>query len=367
MSAEEEDFDSRLLGLVEHMPAALLLTNHENEIVLVNRRFSDSFRIDQPFSSFDSGVIFSVIESTLRYPLDFRAFVQLALVRESESQIFFSKDERALKVEHAFLPKKNTGCEHLWIFTDISERVMADALLDRQRVQMVESAKLKALGEMAGGIAHEINNPLAIIQSRAGYLKDRAQKGPISSSSIIDSVEKINAVVVRISKIVKGLRSFAKDGEGEPFREIKIVELLDETLSFCREKIKNHGVDLIVSPINVELQLECRQIQVSQVLLNLLINAFDAVLELPVKWIKVDVEDVEERIEISVTDSGSGIAESIKGKIFEPFFTTKDTGKGTGLGLSLSMGIVESLGGTIIVDSSCPNTRFVVSLPKKKD
>ncbi len=167
MGAVEEVLKSRLLGLAEHMPAALFITDQENKIVLINRRLGGFFQIDQPILGGTSNMVFAALESALGDPLGFRVFVQLASIKESEPKRFFTKDGRTLKVEHVFLREKSAGCEHLWIFTDVSERVMTDALLDRQRAQIVESAKLKALGEMAGGIAHEINNPLAIIQSRA--------------------------------------------------------------------------------------------------------------------------------------------------------------------------------------------------------
>jgi signal transduction histidine kinase len=102
-------------------------------------------------------------------------------------------------------------------------------------------------------------------------------------------------------------------------------------------------------------------------LLNLIGNSFDAVQELPEKWIKVNICDLGKEVEISVTDSGLGIPEAIREKITQPFFTTKEIGKGTGLGLSISRGIVESHNGRLFVDATCANTRIVVVLPKLQD
>lgn len=121
---------------------------------------------------------------------------------------------------------------------------------------------------------------------------------------------------------------------------------------------------LIVNNLEKSSPLICRPSELSRVFLNLLNNAFDAVANLPEKWIKVDISDSDTCTEISVTDSGHGISKEVSDKMFNPFFTTKETGKGTGLGLSISVAIVQVHNGKMYLDSECPNTRFVVEIPK---
>jgi signal transduction histidine kinase len=120
--------------------------------------------------------------------------------------------------------------------------------------------------------------------------------------------------------------------------------------------------------VNLEYtgDLDCREVQLSQVILNLLNNAFDAISELPNKWVHLESRMNEGIIEIRVIDSGSGIPEELREKILQPFFTTKEVGQGTGLGLSISKGIIESHGGTLSIDIKSQNTCFVIQIPQAK-
>lgn len=148
-------------------------------------------------------------------------------------------------------------------------------------------------------------------------------------------------------------------------QESSVNAIIEETLSLCREKFYNHGIQITV---NIELELtymvECRSVEISQVFLNLLNNSHDAILDLNEKWIKIDVKDSGEYVEVSITDSGSGIPKEIQDKMMQPFFTTKEVGKGTGLGLSISRGIIDSHQGKMYIDPNNKNTCFIIKLPK---
>jgi C4-dicarboxylate-specific signal transduction histidine kinase len=128
----------------------------------------------------------------------------------------------------------------------------------------------------------------------------------------------------------------------------------------------SHGVVLEVGIISDSLEIECRDIEISQVLLNLLNNAYDAVTDKEDKWVRIDVKETESAAIITVTDSGPGIPENIRNKITQPFFTTKELGKGTGLGLSISLGIVGAHQGNLTLDTHSSHTCFVVTLPKRR-
>ena len=235
--------------------------------------------------------------------------------------------------------------------------------LKETQTQVIETSKFAALGEMAGGIAHEINNPLAIIHGKAGQLRDMAETGNLDPASAITIAEKIEATAMRVARIVKGLRTFARDAKNEPMQQMSMRDIIQDTLDLCREKFKTHGVELRVPEIPPELNLRCRGVQISQVLLNLLNNAHDAIEELPERWVSVEVQRRGDTLDLIVTDSGPGIPPEVRAKLMQPFFTTKPVGKGTGLGLSISRSIVESHDGKLQIDPGCPNTRFVVSFP----
>jgi C4-dicarboxylate-specific signal transduction histidine kinase len=218
---------------------------------------------------------------------------------------------------------------------------------------------------MSAGIAHEINNPLAIILGKAQHLKIMLSKGSLDQETIRKQVETIETTANRIARIVKGLQIFSRDGQKDSYEMKGLRNIVEDTVSFCLSRFKNHGTELRIDEIPENLSIECQSTQISQVLLNLLNNAFDAVQNLDSKSVRISIRDLGDRAEIRVADSGPGIPPDIAKKILEPFFTTKEVGKGTGLGLSISLGIVKSHGGTLALDSTKAHTEFVVTLPKR--
>ena len=233
--------------------------------------------------------------------------------------------------------------------------------------QLAGTAKMAALGEMSGGVAHEINNPLATINLLAGQLTDLVEEPEnIDRESLKGITSQIESMAFRIARIVKALLKFSRQESQEGFETESVQRVVDDTLALCQEKFKNASVELSVEPISGSMTISCNPIQISQVLLNLLNNSFDAIQNLPQKWIHVAAQDRGDQIEISVTDCGPGLSRETQERIFQPFFTTKGAGKGTGLGLSISRKIVESHDGTLSVDPSAPSTRFLIRLPKPK-
>ncbi|HEY6126833.1 MAG TPA: PAS domain S-box protein [Candidatus Acidoferrum sp.] len=246
-----------------------------------------------------------------------------------------------------------------------ADLALAKALIEAQTQKIAMTAKMSALGEMAGGMAHEINNPMGIIHARASDLMEvAAEKDTVASATVLETMEKIRSTASRVTKITMGLRKFARETRDDPATEIGVREILDETLPFCLERLKQNSVELRVAPMEKSLRIDCRPTEISQVLLNLLNNAVDAVQPLAEKWVELQVRSAGKDVEISVMDSGKGIPEKIRDKVGQPFFTTKVVGHGTGLGLSISRGIVEAHGGHLNLDTQCEHTRFVVTLPK---
>ncbi|MCO5143863.1 MAG: CHASE domain-containing protein [Oligoflexia bacterium] len=252
---------------------------------------------------------------------------------------------------------------YLGIGEDKTAQKSMEKQINDQQAKMIQSAKMAALGEMAGSIAHEINNPLAIIMAKSGQLKD----DPIISSKeqIRSEIAKIESTSERIAKIVKGLRIFSRNSENDPAENILLEHPIEDALSLCTEKFKKEGIRLKISVIP-NTPIKGRRVQLAQVFMNLLSNAFDAIRNLDEKWIEVRTEIEDGLVKVYFIDSGKGIPSEIEPKIMNPFFTTKEVGLGTGLGLSISKGIIEDHSGVLNYELIRSNTAFVVTLPISK-
>jgi PAS domain S-box-containing protein len=243
----------------------------------------------------------------------------------------------------------------------------SDELQKTYMANLTQTAKLASLGEMAAGIAHEINNPMTIIQGRAEQIKGVLLVEPIDAMKIDKIADNIMASVQRVAKIIKGLRAFARFNADMDFTPVKLTEVLNETIDLCKERFKVNNVTLRINISDHNIVVISRGTQLSQVLLNLLNNAYDAIDGRSDKWIEVDAQETEEFVKLTVTDSGAGIPNSIAEKLFQPFFTTKGVDKGTGLGLSMSHGIIADHGGRIYVDNKSRHTKFVIEMPKHSE
>lgn len=232
-----------------------------------------------------------------------------------------------------------------------------------QREHAEQINRFKSLGIMAGGVAHEINNPLMIITGNATVLARILEKENVRNPRALESIGKINKTVERISRIVKGLLALSRDPSQDPFESQEFRKIVDYGMLLLSEKFKAYGVTLKQIG-EIDLTLNCKVAQIAQVLTALLQNSLEAVRNLNNPWVEIQCLDKGNEVEIRITDSGTGLDLEVQEKIFTPFFTTKDVGEGTGLGLSISRGIVETHGGTLVFDPKSPHTRFIITLPK---
>ena len=250
---------------------------------------------------------------------------------------------------------------------DITKQIESSNIIKEQQYQLIESSKMKTLGELAGGVAHEINNPLAVILARTGILSKQAEiNQSLASEEIIKSTSIIEETILRISKTVAGLLKMSH-GESESFVTSSVGDILIMTEEFTSTLVSKYGCDLVIDSELNSLEFLCHPTQISQVLINLIKNALDATATLPDVWIKIKVMTDADQVIFRVIDSGRGIPLELRDSILLPYFTTKAVGKGTGLGLSISRNIIESHKGTLHLDVECENTCFVITLPLKQD
>ena len=271
--------------------------------------------------------------------------------QHSDSTIVFSSS-RAVPL----LNEKKEVSGYLGTIQDITETV-------KRNNALLASSRLSSLGEMAGGIAHEINNPLSIILGKAVLIGNAIKAGKLDVDKALKSITQITDTTYRIAKIIRGLRSFARDTTAEPFEKCSLAEVFEDTLELCHERFLGHSVRLILpDQIDPQLYFWGRPEQLAQVILNLLNNGFDAALASSEKWVEVNMSSSADKIRIEVTDSGAGISPQLAEKIFEPFFTSKVVGQGTGLGLSIAKGIMETHSGALYLDQSSLRTKFVIEI-----
>ena len=295
------------------------------------------------------------------------------LVYQQNSSDAFSDLRRTFRVTIAIMLLAGM-CIVLIAFVLSKRMVNRVALADQEKEmmneQIVETGKLASVGELASGIAHEINNPVAIMVEEAGWIEDLLEEEEFREGKNLDefkrALEQIRTQGRRCKEITHKLLSFARKTDSR-IQDVQLNDLIEELIALSAQRAKFANVD-----INVNLQenlpiLHVSQTELQQILLNLINNALDA-MEKTGGTLNVSNGLEGDYIVVEVADDGPGIPEANIVRIFDPFFTTKPVGKGTGLGLSICYGIIKKMGGDIIVKSTMEvGTTFRVKIPIPKD
>jgi signal transduction histidine kinase len=239
---------------------------------------------------------------------------------------------------------------------------------DREKAKTMalaeQNCQLASIGQLAAGVAHEINNPLALINETAGYVKDLflVKKQYRGDAELEEHLDSIIEAVERCGTITRQLLGFARRFDIQT-QSVDLGEMVSDVLNFHKKEAEYRNIAIEVSiPDSLPL-IETDRGKLQQIILNLVNNSFQAIADGCFLHIRAEM-DGPERVRLFIRDNGCGISEASLGKIFEPFFTTKKEGVGTGLGLSITYGLVQKLGGTIAVNSKeGEGTTFVVTLP----
>ena len=235
---------------------------------------------------------------------------------------------------------------------------------DPKVMMSFNASKMATLSEMAGGVSHEINNPLTIIVGQIYTLKKIPKKNEVTeavAATLVDISDKIKENSNRITKIIKDLRNFAKDASHDPFEVAELKPIILNSFELYSEKLKNYSFE-VEFHCDEDFYVSTRKVELQQAFSNLVVNSFDFGKGKEKSWIKVIISKVKTgHIQVLFSDSGGGISPSIQDKIFEPFFST-ELPKKTGLGLSIAQSIFQIHGGSIsLIDG--PITCFEVLLP----
>ncbi|MCU0563665.1 MAG: ATP-binding protein [Desulfobacterales bacterium] len=244
-----------------------------------------------------------------------------------------------------------------------------DAEADRLNQQLLQAGKLASIGELSAGVAHEINNPLAIILTERQLLLDAARQAPIADPELReqfdDSMSQIDIQVQRCKRITQNLLRFSRRTQSV-IESVDLNAFIQEVVDLMEREARTSGIKFFCEPDRSLPPLLSDPSQLQQVFLNLITNAIDAHDGKPYGTIRIATRaDAGGRAAVvTVADTGSGIPPEHLNRIFDPFFTTKTVGKGTGLGLSICFGIVKRLGGSLSVRSDVgQGTEFTIVLP----
>jgi PAS domain S-box-containing protein len=350
---KRKQVEEQFHNVVEASPSGMLMVDEHGIILLVNRQMEKQFGYER------AEMIGQPVEMLVPPHMrshhagdreEFSAHPKMRAMGKGRDLYGVSKDGREFPVEIGLNPiQTKSGMRVLASVVDISERK-----LTQERLKKAE--RLAELGTLASGMAHEIGTPMNVILGRAEYLLQRT-----ADEGMKKGLTTIVVQIERITKVMNQLLAFARRRPPER-RPVDLGEILDDSLEMFQERIASNRITVDKSIESSLPPVLADRDQITQVLINLLMNSLHAMQEGGRLRLSLNRENSHMRLGIS--DTGHGMTEETRSKIFDPFFTTKDFGKGTGLGLTVVKGIIEEHGGTITVETVVgKGTTFWIRFP----
>jgi C4-dicarboxylate-specific signal transduction histidine kinase len=345
--------DQRMPGMSGVDFLAKVLGEDPTPIRIILTAYADFHNVSE---AINKGKIFQFVQKPWDYktfkPLLHRAIEVYSLAKDNQSLL------KELAESNRKLLSANSSLEE-----ELSKRKREEKLRRNAEIMMLSQAKLASLGEMATGIAHEINQPLTYIQVILQAARKDLTDDSLNFDEFMGEIDESLRQVSRITTIIDHLRTFGRVDHME-FAPVDLHSVINDTLISLRQRIKLENIDLVLELSDGLPEVSGIATQLEQILVNLIINAIDALEGCPKKHLIIRLKIADGQNIIEVEDNGSGVREEDLGKIFEPFFTTKEVGKGTGVGLSIVYGIVREHGGTIGCKSNLgAGVVFTLSLP----
>ena len=275
--------------------------------------------------------------------------------RYISDDVFWKKDGSSFPVEYSSTPirnEKGQAVGSVVVFRDISVRKQAEEDARQHLMELAHVARLSTMGEMASGIAHELNQPLTAIATNSHACIRMLESGKVNSEKCVDVMERIGAQAERAGDIIRHLRKFVSKEQSEQ-TQVDLNELIAEVLTLIRPEASRAEVRILTDLDPAIGPVTAQRIQIDQVIVNLLHNAIDAIVEADAQEREIRIHTRMDKpantVVTTVTDTGPGLDEEIKGQLFTPFITTKI--KGMGLGLSICLGIIEAHNGNLFLDT----------------
>jgi PAS domain S-box-containing protein len=245
---------------------------------------------------------------------------------------------------------------------DLTGVKLAEEAKDKAILKMKQAQKIEAIGLLAAGVAHEINQPLTYIKAIFECTLHDLEQQKVDSKALVEECREAVNQVNRISRIINHLRLFGR-AHTLSFQTVRLERVLDDTLILMDPMLRLHGIELRRDIQDDVPEISCDPIRFEQVFINLFQNAIDALKPVQKKQINITMVARDDRLILSFNDNGVGIDPAMQDKMFEPFVTTKEVGEGTGLGLSIVYGIIEEHHGDIQYHAEAQGSTFVITLP----
>jgi len=332
--------------IFNHIPNPVFVLDYDSlEILDCNKSVTAVYGLTRPEILGRSFLDLFLPEERSQYVLDLRSTSELNQIKQ------LHKDQRRLVVNIRISPGEYPGRKVLLVTTsDITKRLETEQ-------NLIQASKMATLGEMATGIAHELNQPLSVVKTASSFfIKKLDRQQAIDEATLGAMLRKIDANVDRATRIIAHMRQFARKSELK-LERVQLNDILQRAFDIFSQQLKLRSIEVVWQTDPDLPKIDADPGRLEQVFINLLINARDAIEE---RWGVAEAGPGEKRIVLAtraaeqvvvceICDTGAGIPASMVEKIFEPFFTTKQAGKGTGLGLSISYGIVKDCRGSIKV------------------